>query len=552
MYESRSGKTMSRLRQKIFYSITGRIVMIFLAILIPIYALLIISAGAYIKSLQDQALANVQSILELELARLDAELSSIDWFYYNVQEENADFQQIMQWDGSTEDKIALYQANWSLVRQERLTSFSEAMFIFVRPEENLLLVDTQFSSLGSTELRSALEDSYYVRNAIKWSVQTISGVPCLLHTTKYSDICYGALVDMQAFMSGIQEKLPYQQMETSLDLYPESGLPPLTAAAQVHGTKRWIFITLDRREVANAMPMVSRIILVFGAVLIIILPVLLIFLFMRMIVKPLRQIEKGMQHFGTGETDYRIPEMHAASEFVSLRTSFNDMAEEIQTLKIRSYEEALERERMQLQNLLLQIRPHFLLNFFNQIYSMAELEEYDGIKKSSLYLSRFFRHLFRSERTTTFKSELEIVSAYLELMEERFTDCFTVERDIDESLLTYRVPPLIVQNFVENIFKYAISDANVVEIRLTLQREEDYVVMTIQDDGPGMEDDMLEMIRQAKPIEKSDGTHIGIYNSAYRLKKLCGEESILEVQSVLTEGTTVKIKLPYTGQEKQH
>ena len=134
--------------------------MIFLAILIPIYALLIISAGAYIKSLQDQALANVQSILELELARLDAELSSIDWFYYNVQEENADFQQIMQWDGSTEDKIALYQANWSLVRQERLTSFSEAMFIFVRPEENLLLVDTQFSSLGSTELRSALEDSY--------------------------------------------------------------------------------------------------------------------------------------------------------------------------------------------------------------------------------------------------------------------------------------------------------------------------------------------------------------------------------------------------------
>ena len=81
--------------------------MIFLAILIPIYALLIISAGAYIKSLQDQALANVQSILELELARLDAELSSIDWFYYNVQEENADFQQIMQWDGSTEEKMSL-------------------------------------------------------------------------------------------------------------------------------------------------------------------------------------------------------------------------------------------------------------------------------------------------------------------------------------------------------------------------------------------------------------------------------------------------------------
>ncbi len=202
-----------------------------------------------------------------------------------------------------------------------------------------------------------------------------------------------------------------------------------------------------------------------------------------------------------------------------------------------------------LQNLLLQIRPHFLLNFFNQIYSMAELEDYTGIKKSSRYLTKFFRHLFRSERIATFRSELALVDDYLELMDERFLDCFGVERDIDESLLEYRIPPLIVQNFVENIFKYAVSEGNYIQIGLSLRKEDSYVVMTIADDGPGMEEEILEKIREEKPIEKEDGTHIGIFNSAYRLKRLCGEDCRLDVRSVLTEGTTVRIMLPLAAED---
>ena len=159
-------------------------------------------------------------------------------------------------------------------------------------------------------------------------------------------------------------------------------------------------------------------------------------------------------------------------------------------------------------------------------------------------MSRFFRYLFRSDRIATLRSEFSLVDAYLELMEERFTDCFTVTRDIDEDLLETRVPPLIVQNFVENIFKYAISDSNLVDITLKLKPENGYCVITIADDGPGMEEDVLEKIRAFKPIEKADGTHIGIYNSLYRLRKLCGEDCLLDVQSVLTEGTTIRIMLP--------
>ena len=54
---------------------------------------------------------------------------------------------------------------------------------------------------------------------------------------------------------------------------------------------------------------------------------------------------------------------------------------------------------------------------------------------------------------------------------------------------------------------------------------------------------------EEKPIEKEDGTHIGIFNSAYRLKRLCGEDCRLDVRSVLTEGTTVRIMLPLAAED---
>ena len=197
-----------------------------------------------------------------------------------------------------------------------------------------------------------------------------------------------------------------------------------------------------------------------------------------------------------------------------------------------------------MQNLLLQIRPHFMLNIIIQIFSMAQLRDYEGIQKMSVYLSRFFRHLFHGEKLVTLYWELELVHNYLEMMELRFAGCFEVEEEIDENLLQYEVPPLMIHNFVENIFKYAVREGNIITIRLSLQQRKDEIEIMIADDGPGMDAQTLEKIQAMQPIKRDDGTHIGIYNSAYRLKTLCGENSRLQVDSVLTEGTTVRIYLP--------
>lgn len=520
-----------------------KIVLIFIGVLLPFYVLLVISGISYIASIENQAIQSTQSILDINTNQLQLEMERIDSMYYELQSNNPDFQRLRSYNGSDENKLSLFRVNQTLRLQSPMISAPSALYLYLRNADILLFLDNAHEAGEVIALRQEVKNSDCIRMVVNWSLDTIMDRPWLLHTSEEIEMFYGAMIDLNQIMKKIQNEIPYEHVSVSLTDAPGNA-QALRVSSRLPSVRQYFTVELDRTEICQSMPTVSRMVILMGLIAIIVLPVVLIRVFMRMIVRPIRKIEEGMFHIGSGEQNYRIPEFRASREFEGMRNSFNNMASEIETLKIQKYEEQLEREQMMLQNLLLQIRPHFLLNFFNQIFSMAELKDYNGIKKSSLYLSRFFRYLFRSERIATLRSELSLVDAYLELMEERFTDCFTVTRDIDEDLLEIRVPPLIVQNFVENIFKYAISDSNLVDITLKLKSENGYCVITIADNGPGMEDEVLEKIRAFKPVEKADGTHIGIYNSLYRLKKLCGEDCMLDVQSVLTEGTTVRIMLP--------
>ena len=143
---------------------------------------------------------------------------------------------------------------------------------------------------------------------------------------------------------------------------------------------------------------------------------------------------------------------------------------------------------------------------------------------------------------------MEIVRAYIETMELRYVDCFQTEWNLDESLFSCRIPPLMLHNLVENVFKYAVQEGTETLIRISLHRENGFAVLSVEDDGPGMEPEIVEGIRARKKITKKDGTHVGIWNAVYRLKRFCGEESFLEVESVLSEGTKMRIGVPVNGE----
>ena len=136
-------------------SIAVRIVLIFLAVMAPVYILLLISARAYFQSLTEQAERNVGSILQTNLTRLDLELARIDRYFYDLQENNTDYARLLRWQGTDEDRLALFSINRRLITDNGISVYPEAYYLYLEAEDELLLVNR---FLTSTEKRS-LQDS---------------------------------------------------------------------------------------------------------------------------------------------------------------------------------------------------------------------------------------------------------------------------------------------------------------------------------------------------------------------------------------------------------
>jgi sensor histidine kinase YesM len=103
------------------------------------------------------------------------------------------------------------------------------------------------------------------------------------------------------------------------------------------------------------------------------------------------------------------------------------------------------------------------------------------------------------------------------------------------------VPPLVLQPIVENAVKHGISkQRNGGEVRVSARIErpdavEQYLVLTVADDGAGVDPDDLRRRRLLG---------VGLQNVERRLACQYGDAASLTIASEPNLGTTVEIRLP--------
>src|SRR5436309_4665168 len=82
---------------------------------------------------------------------------------------------------------------------------------------------------------------------------------------------------------------------------------------------------------------------------------------------------------------------------------------------------------------------------------------------------------------------MEFVQRYLEIQQTRFCDKLRVEQDIEPAALDCLVPTLLLQPLVENAIRHGIEPAeNPGLLRLTAQRNEGKLILTVEDNGVGL------------------------------------------------------------------
>ncbi len=262
------------------------------------------------------------------------------------------------------------------------------------------------------------------------------------------------------------------------------------------------------------------------------------------LILPLEAMDHTIREISEGNKEKRLSGSGKTREMQELETSFNELMDKIYFLEIKNYETEIEKQKEQLASLQLQINPHLLLNTLNTIYSLSEMRDYSNIQKFTLNLVQYFRYsLKHMDELVTVGQEIDFVKSYVEVQKIRYPDSFFVLYDIEDEILSEKIPPLIIENFVENSVKYSQKNRET-EIIVIVKKQDEYLRISICDNGRGIEREVLDKIESGEPYTKDGVTHIGIYNCIKRLKLFYENSAKFSVTSDVGEGTQIWIEIP--------
>jgi two-component system sensor histidine kinase YesM len=272
-----------------------------------------------------------------------------------------------------------------------------------------------------------------------------------------------------------------------------------------------------------------------------------------LILRPLKNFSYSLTQFNEDSKPLDL-KMNKIVELEYANKLFKNLLEQIRIFKIDIYEHEIEKQKIQLDYMKLQIKPHFFLNCLTNIHSMAQMQMFEEIQSMAISTSNYFRYIFQNgEDFVKLDDEINHVRIYLEIQKHRYRDAFSYSINQGDAAGKMRIPPLVLQTFIENSVKYAVSRVNEVQIRLEVdlekETEEEVAVIRISDTGPGFDADILERLESGQPLDQTDGNHIGIMNTIQRLEYLYRRKAKVHFSNSESGGACVTLYLPHPTQD---
>lgn len=305
------------------------------------------------------------------------------------------------------------------------------------------------------------------------------------------------------------------------------------------------FILASRLEVRilDGLPAKLLVALIIGAFILLAFMWLINTYIAKNVIYPIQRLVDSMAEVQNGWL-HRVSMNVSDDEIGLLKNSYNAMLIEINQL----IEELLQKEKTlrmaELDALQEQMKPHFLYNTLDMIRYMALENRTDEVYNMLETLGNFYRRfLSKGSTDLSLGEEIEIVKSYLTLQRTRFEDIFTDEYEIEEGLSSIRVPRLILQPLVENSIYHGIrpkGEHGV--IRVTVKRQEDFLFLSIYDNGIGMSAHQRELLFSGK-----DSRSFGFQGTIERIRYYYKTEDVFEIHSTEGEYCEIILKLPLSN-----
>ena len=295
---------------------------------------------------------------------------------------------------------------------------------------------------------------------------------------------------------------------------------------------------------------------------------LMLYIMLRGVVRPLSDLATTARIVGEGNFHVKMPPTDSRDEVGVMTRTFNTMVSSLEDY-MRLSRENLEKEQQmkerqlmmeaslkeaQLKYLQSQINPHFL---FNSLNAGAQLAMMEDAEQSSIFVQRmadFFRYnVKKGTEDATLEEEVEAVENYIYILNVRFAGDIHFYKEVDESVLSCRVPSMILQPVVENAVNHGIRNIDWEgRIDLTVSGEENMIRIVVRDNGKGMSPEKIREIFSGdttsaeEVLPSTDSTGIGLRNVIRRLELYYEQEGLTEIRSEgENKGTEVIIRIPW-------
>jgi two-component system, sensor histidine kinase YesM len=280
------------------------------------------------------------------------------------------------------------------------------------------------------------------------------------------------------------------------------------------------------------------------------------------ITSPIIKLTKTMQRAGEGSLTLN-PSVSSVNEINELNSTYNQLVKETNHLIQMVYQKEILRSRSELKSLQAQINPHFLFNTLDALHWSLEEKDEEELSELVLAMSNLFRYTITKETDDDWvflKDEIKHIGDYMEIMKMRFGDRLQWQVLLPFEYELVRIPKLIIQPLVENAILHGAGNKAgncLVEITIEPVKREDkeYICISIQDNGPGMDKNRLEWIIQSMKTggtSSGNGKGMAISNVYKRLKlyyKVISQSDIL-IESQVNVGTRISFELPIDGGDK--
>ncbi|NQX71165.1 sensor histidine kinase [Paenibacillus alba] len=269
----------------------------------------------------------------------------------------------------------------------------------------------------------------------------------------------------------------------------------------------------------------------------------------QLIAKPIMGLTKHMKKVKEGTLDHEF-QIDSEDEIGLLASGFNAMIRRIQELLTNINFEQKKKREYELALIQAQIKPHFLYNTLDVIYTLSEMGRARDVQRTTKALADFYRvALSKGRETITLEEEVHNVKDYLSIQRIRYSDVFTFEFDMHNEVLAGLIPKLTIQPLVENAIYHGLkTKGSLGLLKVTGEIVEGKIRIIVSDDGVGMPPERLEAL-VSKPETEQEAVGYGLRNVKDRIQLYFGEEYGLQIESQLGQGTKVTLWLPFQSEE---